>query len=584
MQARRRTAVLLFAAAAVVLGTTAAHADDIGNNVDSTLDNTAEVMSLNVGGAAKTTTLYVTPRNGDNKNGCNLTGSTTLVASVSSSDPSVATVSPTSVTFTSCGDTPTLTVAPVGQGSASITVSQTSNNTGGTFTFGFATFAVNVAPPPNTAPTVVVGGVAPGAEYTRAAVPAATCAVTDAEDGPSSFAATLSAISGPYAANGYGSQTASCSYTDQGGLNAASSVTYSIVDTPPTVTVSGVTDGATYAKGSVPTATCDVTDAEDGPSSFPATLSAVSGDWAVDGIGPQTASCSYTDAGGLTAAATATYLIWDLTPPVVTYTLTPATPDGNNGWYRSDVTLVWTVSEPESPSSLVTRLCINMFINGDEPNAYSYCRANSVGGGASQEVTIKRDATAPTGVSFVGGPANGGLYFPNTVPAAPTCDASDATSGLDSCVVTGYSAALGTHTLTATATDRAGNSASATVTYVVRKLDLSGFYQPTDMSGVVNTVKNGSTVPLKFRVYDQGVAQTSTAVVKSFTQQKISCTGGTEDLIEELAGTGGTSLRYDTTGSQFIQNWKTPAAPGSCYRVTMTTVDDSTLVALFKLK
>jgi hypothetical protein len=170
------------------------------------------------------------------------------------------------------------------------------------------------------------------------------------------------------------------------------------------------------------------------------------------------------------------------------------------------------------------------------------------------------------------------------VPPAPTCDASDATSGVANCVVTGYSTALGTHTMTATATDHAGNSGSATVTYVVRKLDLFGFYQPTDMSDVVNTVKNGSTVPLKFRVYDQGVAQTSTAVVKSFTQQKISCMGGTEDLIEELASTGGTSLRYDATAAQFIQNWKTPTGAGACYRVTMTTVDGSTLVALFRLK
>jgi hypothetical protein len=35
---------------------------------------------------------------------------------------------------------------------------------------------------------------------------------------------------------------------------------------------------------------------------------------------------------------------------------------------------------------------------------------------------------------------------------------------------------------------------------------------------------------------------------------------------------------------QFIYNWKTPNFAGKCYRVTMTTIDGSSLVAYFKLK
>ena len=52
----------------------------------------------------------------------------------------------------------------------------------------------------------------------------------------------------------------------------------------------------------------------------------------------------------------------------------------------------------------------------------------------------------------------------------------------------------------------------------------------------------------------------------------------------ELTTTGGTSLRYDTTGGQFVQNWQTPKSAGSCYKVTMTAQDLSTISALFKLK
>jgi hypothetical protein len=61
-----------------------------------------------------------------------------------------------------------------------------------------------------------------------------------------------------------------------------------------------------------------VTDAEDGNKSFAATLSAVTGTYASDGIGSQTASCSYTDGGRSTAEASKTYGIVDPSAPVIT--------------------------------------------------------------------------------------------------------------------------------------------------------------------------------------------------------------------------------------------------------------------------
>jgi hypothetical protein len=413
-------------------------------------------------------------------------------------------VSPASVTFTSCGDVKVLTITPVTQGSATISVSQTSNNTGATFSFAPATFTVNVAPPANTAPQVVVAGITGGAIYNKGSVPAATCQVTDAEDGNSSFAATLSTVDGPYAA---------------------------------------------------------------------------------DGIGSQTASCSYTDAGGLTASASETYNVVDPSAPSIGYTLAPASPDGSNGWYVSDVTLTWNVSEPESPNSLAKTGCDDQNITADQAETSYSCSATSAGGSAAEVgVSIKRDGTAPT-VSLVGGPANDGSYYFGSVPAAPTCSASDALSGLDgSCSVSGYSGAVGSHTVTASATDKAGNFASASVTYTVLKWTLNGFYQPVDMGGIFNTVKGGSTVPLKFEVF-AGTTELIDPSIVAFSAKQVTCPGGAaEDAIEELVTTGGTVLRYDATGGQFVYNWQTPKKPGNCYAVTMTTTDGSYITANFKLK
>ena len=158
-------------------------------------------------------------------------------------------------------------------------------------------------------------------------------------------------------------------------------------------------------------------------------------------------------------------------------------------------------------------------------------------------------------------------------------------SGLnaDGCVVSGYSNLVGTHKLKATATDKVGNTASKEITYTVKSWTTAGFYQPVDMNGVYNTVKGGSTVPLKFELF-AGSELTDTSAIKSLQSQKITCSGtALEDAIEAVA-TGGTSLRYDSTGGQFIYNWKTPKKPGDCYRVTVTAEGGATISADFNLK
>jgi hypothetical protein len=566
--------------------------DDISNNLDASADVVAEVMPLNVG-TNGTTTLYLIERNGDGKNGCNLTGATTLGVSIVSSDPSAATVSPATATFTSCGETKTLTVSPVAPGTTTITVSQTSNTSSGSFTFGAASFTVNVsAPPPaNTAPSVTISGVTAGASYDKGSVPSATCNVTDAEDGNSSFAATLSAITGPYASDGIGSQTASCDYTDGGGLAASSSLTYGIAD-PSAPSISYVLapaspdgDGGWY-KSDV-TLTWTVTE-DESPSSL-AKTGCVDQSITADQT-EQTYSCSATSAGG-SATRVDVGIKRDGSAPSVAYTSASPAPNGK-GWYKNDVTATFTATDNFSgfgdPVAATTTGTATTSGEGASVTVGSPAFTDNAGNTAAADAATsdpyKIDKTNPTNVAFVGGPSDGGAYYFGFVPAAPTCTADDALSGIDFCQVSGYSGVVGVHTLTANAQDNAGNSETATESYTVAAWSLRGFYQPVDMNNVLNTVKAGSTVPLKFNVFAGSNELTDVSYIKSFSAKSITCsTSAPIDDIEMLA-TGGTSLRYDATGRQFIQNWQTPKTPGSCYQVTMTTQDGSSLVAFFKLK
>lgn len=822
-----RAAAAVAAAGLVLAGGGVAWADDIYNNLDATFDTEAEVMPLNVGGSSGSTTLAVDPENDDGKKGCNLTSQSTVTLQLASSNTSVATVSPATVTFDSCGATRALTINPVGSGSATVSATVVTNTTGGTFNLAPATFTVNVAAPApsNTAPRLSISEVTAGASYPKGSVPTAMCNVTDAEDGNSSFAATLSALSGDDAATGIGSQTASCSYTDKGGLKAASSVPYNIIDdtapgisytldaaeadglngwyksavtlkwivaegdsfstldkigcvdvtvtldqlpadyscsasssggsagtvtvpikkdgTAPTVSYADATGAAgndnwytsdvlarfiaadgtsglatssqevsssgegvdvrvlspaftdnagnTVPDGTIsqsfkidktaPSVTYDAatgtagfggwytsdvqasfnaTDGTSGPLSATQTVTSsgegeavtvqspafsdnagnttpagaasqqfkidktapsvgydgvASGtlgenDWYVTDVGARftatdatsglltssqtvyssgeaadvtVLSPAFVDNAGNTTPAGATSQSFkiDKTAPTVDYVGT--SPAANrDGWYNSDVEVTFgatdLVSGPVDATKSVTSSGVGDSVIVQSPEFKDL--AGNVRAAGATSTTLKIDKTAPT-VTFDSVIEDG--YYGST-PAQPTCSASDSLSGVrGACEVKGYGTGVGKYTLTATATDFAGNTTTITRSYEVKAWSLKGFYQPVDMNGVLNTVKGGSTVPAKFEVFAGTVELTDPSLVK-MTASKIACSSGavTDDI--ELVATGSTSLRYDAIGGQFIYNWKTPALPGSCYRLTMTAADSTSISADFKLK
>jgi PKD repeat protein len=142
----------------------------------------------------------------------------------------------------------------------------------------------------------------------------------------------------------------------------------------------------------------------------------------------------------------------------------------------------------------------------------------------------------------------------------------------------------GDHAIGLQVTDDGGSSDTDTVTITVLPWTPKGFYQPVDMNGVYNTVKGDSTVPLKFEIFAGPTELTDIANVKSLTYAETMCNVSAVTDEIELVATGGTSLRYDAASGQFIYNWKTPKTAGKCYRVMLTAMDGSSLMAYFKLK
>ena len=292
------------------------------------------------------------------------------------------------------------------------------------------------------------------------------------------------------------------------------------------------------------------------------------------------------DNAGNTNTATVNNIDVDLTAPSISHSLSGTL--GDNNWYRTDVTIDWTVTDTGSG---VNGDCANETLSTDSANHTFTCTAtDNAGNQTTDTVTIKRDATAPeiTWNSLI---SDGQDFYFGSVPADPTCSAADVLSGVTSggCSVGGYGTSVGEHTLTASATDKAGNVAAESRSYTVLGWTPKGFYRPVDVGNIWNTVKGGSTVPLKFEAFSGSTELTDVvSTVKSYNVTVIPCSSlpgaAVEDPIELLASTGGTTMRYDWVDGQFIQNWQTPKKPGVCYQTTVKFQDGSRLDAFFKLK
>jgi hypothetical protein len=521
----------------------------------------------------------------------NLGGAAMVSFALYDSTNTVLVVGPVSATLTAAGVTsgsPTLT-PPTSGGSFRMRTAYVGNG----FYLTSSVLDVITVAPSNTPPVLVVPGSTLIAEATSSAGASVSYVVsaTDAEDDPDPTP-TCSPASG--ATFPLGDTTVNCSVTDAGGATTTGSFTVRVRDTTdPSVAISTTEspgDGGWYNVASNdpdPGLTVDASDGDlVGVVSLACTDNGVdvgpldpTGDSFVLGDGSHAVSCTATDAAGNSAGATASYQV-DQTPPSVSGAVSPS-PAGT-GWWNASTgapTVTWTCGD--SGSGLASCSDPSVFGEGVDLSATGTA-VDTAGNTATADVSgIDVDLTAPGPVAFVGGPADGAAYDFGSVPAAPTCTAADATSGLASCAVSGYSAVVGSWTLSAAATDVAGNSAGSTLEYSVLAWVLTGFDKPLDMTGF-NDLKAGNSTQLKFSLDSGSTDLSSLVVVAGIDQLQVACPATAKGPNGHGGASGGAPVRK--SGAQFNVRWDSPNVPGSCWVVTLRTADGSSLSVGFRLK
>ncbi|HEX8031561.1 MAG TPA: PxKF domain-containing protein, partial [Vicinamibacterales bacterium] len=220
----------------------------------------------------------------------------------------------------------------------------------------------------------------------------------------------------------------------------------------------------------------------------------------------------------------------DRVAPTITASRTPAA--NAAGWNKSAVTVEFTCSDPLSGIDACAA-----------PQARTAQGANQSASGNASDLAGNTASAAVSGINIdltppvvaITGVANGGVYDLGSVPAAG-CSTTDALSGVAVnavvAVTGGTSNGVGTFSVTCNgAADVAGNTGTASATYAVHYV-FNGFLSPVSNQPVVNAVKAGQTVPIKFGLGGDlglGVLLGGTA-----TSATIGCAAGAVDELIEV--------------------------------------------------
>jgi hypothetical protein len=133
--------------------------------------------------------------------------------------------------------------------------------------------------------------------------------------------------------------------------------------------------------------------------------------------------------------------------------------------------------------------------------------------------------------------------------------------------------APGGHTVTGTFD---GKTASASLTATgVTGYTFTGFFTPVDNAPVLNVVKAGSAVAVKFSLNgNQGLNILASGYPAS---QPIVCDASLpSDTIEQTVSAGSSSLTFDASANQYVYVWKTDKAWANSCRLLNVTLNDGT--------
>src|SRR5207249_3111758 len=364
----------------------------------------------------------------------------------------------------------------VGLGPHTITV--TATDAAGNSASCTTTFTVT----DNTPPTVICPAAtsASAGANCQAAVPNVLAGVTKTDNCSAASAITL--VQSPAAGTlvGLGPHTITVTATDAAGNSASCTTTFTVTDnTPPTVICPAATSASAGAncQAAVPNVLAGVTKTDNCSAASAITLVQSPAAGTLVGVGPHTITVTATDAAGNSASCTTTFTVTDNTPPtVICPAATSASAGANCQAAVPNVLAGVTKTDNCSAASAITLVQSPAAgtLVGVGPHTITVTATDAAGNSASCTTTFTvTDNTPPTVICPAATSASAGANCQAAVPnvlagvtKTDNCSSAGAITLVQS-PAAGTLVGLGPHTITVTATDAAGNSASCTTTFTV---------------------------------------------------------------------------------------------------------------------
>lgn len=382
----------------------------------------------------------------------------TCPATVTIVKPAAVTATPASLTFTEAGVDQTVVFTSTTPGDYAISVTVSGGIPGSLWNINPANFTLHVvAAPPvipsDTTPPVITNSISGtlGSNGWHTSDVAVTFSASD----PESAITSTTPSSNPYTYNlnsDTAGTTVTYSATSEGGTST-DSVTVKIDKEAPviTATVSPTPNAAGWDKDAV-IVTFTATDV--GPSD----LATVTAPITITDEGTTTVTGYATDNAGNTGSIAVTVNI-DKTKPVVSATVSPA--PNTAGWNKDDVTVAFTATDVGGSGVDLSTVTAPITITDEGTTTITGYATDNAGNTGSVAVTVNLDKTAPTITGAPDRTANANGWYNADVTVTFTPD--DALSGVDTCTAPVTLTEGADQSVTGTVTDKAGNSASATV-------------------------------------------------------------------------------------------------------------------------
>jgi uncharacterized repeat protein (TIGR01451 family) len=305
------------------------------------------------------------------------------------------------------------------------------------------------------------------------------------------------------------------------------------------------------------------------------------------------------------ASCTQVITVNDVTPPVIMVSPQTIAADANCQAVVPDFTATAAVSDncacnsSDTSDSCANRRPLTVTQSpaaGTPVGLGTYSITLSANDGSSNNGGLGNTTTVTTTLTVadqtppsISCPSDIVVYLPLNTPDTSMAVSFPAATASDNCSTptitydhaSGSVFSVGTTTVTATATDAAGNHSSCSF-HVSVLYDFTGFFSPVGNPPTLNTVNAGKAVPVKFSL--SGNKGLNIFAAGNPYSMSFNCDTNNPGVdVTETLNAGGSSLSY--VPDQYNYVWKTDSSwVGTCRQLIVTLNDGTVHVANFKFK